>query len=155
VAGRWAFGGLCRLEYEFFVFKETPESVAEKNYRGTHADGARLVRLLVIRNSTGSEFYRRLLDSCREMDMPIEGLHEETGPGVMEAAIAVDQALSAADKAALFKTFAKVIAQKSGYMATFMAKVSKDWPGRAATSTSRSSRGRVNRCSTRRASRTR
>jgi glutamine synthetase len=58
--------------------------------------------------------------------MAIEGLHEETGPGVMEAAIAVDSALSAADKAALFKTFAKVIAQKNGYMATFMAKVSKD-----------------------------
>ena len=56
------------------------------------------------------------------MDMAIEGLHEETGPGVMEAAIAVDKALAAADKAALFKTFAKVIAQKNGYMATFMAK---------------------------------
>ena len=42
------------------------------------------------------------------MDFPIEGLHEETGPGVIEAAIGVDGALAAADKAALFKTFAKV-----------------------------------------------
>ena len=47
------------------------------------------------------------------MDFGIEGLHEETGPGVIEAAIAVDKALAAADKAALFKTFAKVLAQRT------------------------------------------
>jgi glutamine synthetase len=72
-----------------------------------------------------------MLDTFREMDIGIEGLHEETGPGVMEAAITVDKALSAADKAALFKTFAKVVAQKHGLMATFMAKWSKDWPGQS------------------------
>jgi glutamine synthetase len=85
----------------------------------------------VIRNSAGSDFYRTLLDTFREMDIGIESLHEETGPGVMEAAITVDQALSAADKAALFKTFSKVVAQKNGLMATFMAKWSKDWPGQS------------------------
>ena len=44
---------------------------------------------------------------------------------------AVDAALAAADKAALFKTFAKVIAQRRGLMATFMAKWSKDYPGQS------------------------
>jgi glutamine synthetase len=85
----------------------------------------------VIRNSAGSDFYRALLDGCRAMNLAIEGLHEETGPGVLEAAIAYDTALSAADKAALFKTFAKVIAQKHGLLATFMAKWSRDWPGQS------------------------
>ena len=42
-----------------------------------------------------------------------------------------DNALAAADKAALFKTFAKVHAQRQGLMATFMAKWSKDWPGQS------------------------
>ncbi len=65
------------------------------------------------------------------MDMAIEGLHTETGPGVLEAAIGVDEALNAADKAVLFKTFTKVIAQRRGLMATFMAKWSKDWPGQS------------------------
>ena len=85
----------------------------------------------VLRNSAGSVFYRALLDTCREMDMAIEGLHEETGPGVLEAAIAFDKALASADKAALFKTFAKVVAQNHGYMATFMAKWNKDLPGQS------------------------
>src|SRR3712207_8703508 len=48
----------------------------------------------------------------------LEGLHTETGPGVLEAAITVDEALRAADKAVLFKTFTKVIAQRRGLMAT-------------------------------------
>ena len=42
-----------------------------------------------------------------------------------------DEALAAADKAALFKTFTKVLAQRHGWMATFMAKWSKDWPGQS------------------------
>ena len=65
------------------------------------------------------------------MDFGIEGLHEETGPGGIEAAITVDKAIAAADKAALFKTFTKVLAQRNNMMATFMAKWSRDWPGQS------------------------
>jgi len=65
------------------------------------------------------------------MDFPIEGLHTETGPGVLEAAIQVDEGLAAADKAALFKTFTKIFAQRNDLMATFMAKWSMDWPGQS------------------------
>jgi glutamine synthetase len=119
------------FEYEFFVFQETPESVRAKHYRDLTPMAPGWFGYSVICNSVGSDFYRLLLDHCREMDMSIEGLHEETGPGVMEAAIGVDGSLAAADKAALFKTFAKVIAQQNGYMATFMAKWSKDWPGQS------------------------
>ena len=46
------------------------------------------------------------------MRFPLEGLHTETGPGVLEAAIAVDRTLEAADKGALFKTMLKVLAQR-------------------------------------------
>ena len=119
------------FEYEFFVFQETPESVRAKHYRDLTPMAPGWFGYSVIRNSAGSDFYRRLLEDCRRMDMAIEGLHEETGPGVMEAAIAVDTALSSADKAALFKTFAKIIAQKHGLLATFMAKWSRDVPGQS------------------------
>ena len=37
----------------------------------------------------------------------------------------------AADKAVLFKTFTKVLAQRRGLMATFMAKWSNNWPGQS------------------------
>jgi Glutamine synthetase len=125
------FEAYAGFEYEFFVFRETPESVRAKGYRNLTPMAPGWFGYSVIRNSTGSDFYRVLLDSCRRMDMAIEGLHEETGPGVIEAAIAYDQALAAADKAALFKTFVKVIAQQHGLMATFMAKCAQDWPGQS------------------------
>jgi glutamine synthetase len=119
------------FEYELFVFRETPESVRAKHYRDLTPMAPGWFGYSVIRNSAASDFYRALLDNCREMDFAIEGLHEETGPGVLEAAIAYDRALASADKAALFKTFAKVIAQRHGLMATFMAKWSKDLPGQS------------------------
>jgi glutamine synthetase len=65
------------------------------------------------------------------MRIELEGLHTETGPGVIEAAIRVDDALEAADKAALFKTIVKILYQRRGWMATFMAKWSNDWPGQS------------------------
>jgi glutamine synthetase len=119
------------FEYEFFVFDETPDSVRAKHYRDLKPIAPDYFGYSVIRNSVWSDLYRDLLESCERMDLPIEGLHEETGPGVMEAALAADDGLAAADKAALFKTFAKVIAQRRGLMATFMAKWSADWPGQS------------------------
>jgi glutamine synthetase len=125
------YAAYAGFEYEFFVFRETPESIRAKQYRDPTPMAPGWFGYSVLRNSAGSDFYRVLLDQCREMDMTIEGLHEETGPGVLEAAIAFDQALASADKAALFKTFAKVIAQKHGLLATFMAKWSPDVPGQS------------------------
>jgi glutamine synthetase len=130
-AKRMGYDVYAGFEYEFFVFKETPDSVREKNFRNLQPIAPDSFGYSVIRNSVWSDFYRSLLAQCETLDLPIEGLHEETGPGVIEAAIGVDSALNAADKAALFKTFAKVIAQRQGLMATFMAKWSKDWPGQS------------------------
>ncbi|HBU96829.1 glutamine synthetase family protein [Thalassospira lucentensis] len=118
-------------EFEFFLFEETPHSVREKNYRNLTNITPGFYGYSMLRNSVHSEFYRDLLELGESMDFPIEGLHTETGPGVLEAAIMHDEALMAADKAALFKTFTKVLAQRAGWMATFMAKWSPDWPGQS------------------------
>jgi len=119
------------FEYEFFVFNETRESIREKHYQGLKPLAPGNFGYSVLRSSVDSDIYQQLLTLSEEMDFPIEGLHEETGPGVLEAAITVDSALNAADKAALFKTFAKIIAQRNGLMATFMAKWSADYPGQS------------------------
>ena len=84
-----------------------------------------------------NDFYRDLIDMTETMDMPIEDCTPRQGPGVLEAALAVDEALAMADKAMLFKCFTKALAQRNGLMATFMAKWSHNRPARAATSTCR------------------
>jgi glutamine synthetase len=118
-------------EFEFFMFRESPDSVREKGYRGLQTLTPGYFGYSVLRSSVHSEFYHALLKLCEDMRFPLEGLHTETGPGVLEAAIQYTDALEAADRGALFKTFTKVLAQRSGYMATFMAKWSKDWPGQS------------------------
>ncbi len=118
-------------EFEFFLFEETPHSVREKNYRDLTNITPGFFGYSMLRASVHSDFYADLLALGHDMDFPIEGLHTETGPGVLEAAIEYSDALEAADRAVLFKTFTKVLAQQRGWMATFMAKWSKDWPGQS------------------------
>lgn len=130
-ANSMGFDPYVGFEYEFFVFNETPESVRAKNYRDLVPLAPGFFGYSVIRNSVHSDFYRQLLETAELMDFGIEGLHEETGAGVMEAAIAFDKAEASADKAALFKTFSKIMAQRQNRMITFMAKWSRDWPGQS------------------------
>ncbi|WP_106419040.1 glutamine synthetase family protein [Salinicola tamaricis] len=119
------------LEYEFFLFQETPESIREKGFRQLKPLTPDMMGYSMLRSSVHGELYHDLLALAETMDFPIEGLHTETGPGVLEAAIGVDDALAAGDKGALFKTFTKVWAQRRGLMATFMAKWSPDYPGQS------------------------
>lgn len=119
------------FEYEFFVFDETPHSVREKNYQNLTPLTPGMFGYSVLRNSTYSDLFNDFMDYCESLDMPLEGLHCETGPGVWEAAIGYDEALKAADKATLFKTFSKVFFQKRELLATFMARWSLDYPGQS------------------------
>jgi glutamine synthetase len=118
-------------EFEFFVFEETPQSIREKGYRNLKTMTPGNFGYSVLRSSVHADLYHDLLDLGQSMRFPIEGLHTETGPGVLEAALCYCDALEAADRAALFKTFAKVAAQRRGVMATFMAKWSNSVPGQS------------------------
>lgn len=122
---------LAAFEYEFFLFNETPHSVREKGYQNLTPFTPGMFGYSLLRNSVDAELYEELLGMCQRMGFSLEGLHTETGPGVWEAAIAVDTALNAADKAVLFKTFVKVWAQRNQLMATFMAKCSNQYPGQS------------------------
>jgi len=137
---------LAATEFELFMFKETPDSVRAKGYRDLTNMTPGFFGYSVLRSSVHSEFYHQLMNMCTQLRVPLEGLHTETGPGVLEAAIQYCEALEAADRGALFKTYTKILAQRNGMMATFMAKWSKDWPGQSGhihTSLTRKSDGKA------------
>ncbi len=117
------------FEYEFFLFDETPQSVRDKNYHNLKSLTPGMFGYSMIRNSTQSDLFQGLMDYFTAFNVEIECLHCETGPGVWEAAIKYDTALSSADKANLFKTFTKVYLQKRDIMATFMARWNTSLPG--------------------------
>lgn len=130
-AEQMGFEAFAALEYEFFIFDETPHSVREKGYRNLKSLTPDNFGYSIIRNTVHSELYHQILEMGERMDFPIEGLHTESGPGVFEAAIRYDTAEAAGDKAALFKTFMKILAQRTNKMATFMAKWSNKYPGQS------------------------
>lgn len=119
------------FEYEFFVFHETPESVRSKNYHALTPFSPGNFGYSVLRAASNSETFLDFMKFCKEFRVELEGLHCETGPGVWEAALKRQPLVESADRAALFKTFAKAFFFQRQAMATFMAKWSMDFPGQS------------------------
>ncbi|HEY8946771.1 MAG TPA: glutamine synthetase family protein [Polyangiaceae bacterium] len=127
--GDAGFAAYASLEYEFFHFKETPESLAQKSYVKPEPLTPGMFGYSVLRMNQNREYVNALMDELLRFKVPLEGLHTETGPGVLEAAILYSDPVEAADRAVLFKTGSKEIAQRFGIMPTFMAKWNPDLPG--------------------------
>ncbi len=116
-------------EFEFFVFSETPHSLREKSFKHLQPIFPGMFGYSWLREGQHRDLLHDLLDTLKQFDIELEGLHTETGPGVFEAAIRYDDALRAADKAALLKTCVKQVAFHHSLSATFMAKFNADLPG--------------------------
>lgn len=117
------------MEFEWFNFAETPQSWKDKRFTNPQPITPGMFGYSLLRTSRNLPFFNALMDEMQAFGIPIEGLHTETGPGVLEAAILYSDALESADRAALFKTGAKEIAARFGIMPTFMAKWNSKLPG--------------------------
>lgn len=116
-------------EFEYFIFRETPESLREKGFSNLTPLTPGMFGYSWLRSSANHELVHAIMDGCRAFDVPIEGMHTETGPGVYECAIQYDDIRKSADKAALFKTIVKEISSRHGTVACFMAKWNPSLPG--------------------------
>ncbi len=116
-------------EFEWFNFAETPQSANEKQFKNLTPLTPGMFGYSILRSSLHNPFFTDLFEWLRKFNVPLEGLHTETGPGTYEAAIAYAEMVEAADRAVLFKTAVKEIAYKHHIMATFMAKISEHLPG--------------------------
>lgn len=117
------------VELEFTLFRETPMSVIEKGFKNLAITTPYKTYYVLQRQSVWSEFYNAIMDACRALAIPIDTMHEEMGPGFMEATIAYGAGVRVPDNAALFKTYAKAVAQRRGLMMTFMARWSNGADG--------------------------
>lgn len=116
-------------EFEWFSFAETPQSVNDKQFKNLQPLSPGSFGYSILRTSLNNPFFTELFEQLTKFNIPIEGLHTETGHGSFEAAIAHATALEAGDRAVLFKTSVKEIAYKYKIMATFMAKINENMPG--------------------------
>lgn len=123
------YAATMAVEFEFFIYDENAWSLDEKTHKKAQPLTPGMFGYSWLRTSQAASLVHELIDSMKDFDIAIEGFHTETGPGVFEAAIRYDDALTAADKAALFKTAAKEICHRHGLVASFMAKPSNTLPG--------------------------
>jgi len=117
------------IEYEWFNFEETPQSLAAKKHSSPQPITPGMFGYSILRSTYDQPYFATLFDELAAFNVPLEGLHTETGPGVFEAAIAKADALEAADRGVLFKTAVKEIAYRYGIMPSFMAKWDTTLPG--------------------------
>ena len=128
-ANNAGFSPVFAQEFEWFNFAETPDSAHEKQFRDLKPLTPGMFGYSILRSTLKNPFFSDLFDLLKKFNVPIEGLHTETGPGTIEAAIAHSGLLEAGDRAVLFKTAVKEIAYKHNIMATFMAKINENLPG--------------------------
>ncbi|HTB23642.1 MAG TPA: glutamine synthetase family protein [bacterium] len=128
-ASRAGYQASVGMEFEWFNFKETPQSLAAKDHQRPEPITPGMFGYSLLRAGLNRPYFNALMDELPAFGVPLEGLHTETGPGVFEAAILYCGALEAADRAVLFKTAAKEIAYRFGILPSFMAKWSSQLPG--------------------------
>lgn len=116
-------------EYEWFNFRETPQTLNEKNFNNLTPLTPGMFGYSVLKTSQNSDFFNDLFNQLNAFGVPLEGLHTETGDGVYEAAIEYTDILEAADRSVLFKTGVKEIAYRHEIIACFMAKWNNSLPG--------------------------
>jgi glutamine synthetase len=117
------------IELEFTLFNETAKTVSEKNYTNLEPATHQKSYELIQRQSAQTDFYGAVMDACEALSIPIESFHEEMGAGFMEVALRYGINASVPEKALLFRTFCKVVAERQSKLATFMARWSDDADG--------------------------
>jgi glutamine synthetase len=128
-AGEDGYSPVFSQEFEWYNFAETPKTAADKDFKDLTPLTPGMFGYSILRSSLENPYFSDLFDLLNKFNIPLEGLHTETGPGTYEAAIRYADILEAADRAILFKTAVKEIAYRHGVMATFMAKVNENLPG--------------------------
>lgn len=123
------FIAFCSQEFEWFNLLDNSSELYAGKFRDIKPITNGMFGYSVLRASQKSAFFHDLFDLLKKFDVPLEGLHTETGPGVYEAAIMYSGILEAADRAVLFKSGVKEIGFRHGVLPTFMAKFSESLPG--------------------------
>ncbi|SIR43220.1 L-glutamine synthetase [Rhizobium sp. RU20A] len=125
------FDVFSAFEFEFFVFDETAETMKAKDYRDlTHfAQGNRTYSLQT--SALHGDLLEGLEETMGVMDVHLDAIHTELGPGCFEAPLVYAGGIKAADDALLFKNFARSYFARNDLTVSFMSKLSPSLSGQS------------------------
>lgn len=117
------------LEYEWFNFLESSNQLYQKGFNNLTPVNYGNFGYSHLRLSQNSDYCHDLIEKLAAVNIDIEGLHTETGPGAYEIALKYQEALKMADSAILFKSIVKEVSNNFGITPTFMAKIDQNIAG--------------------------
>jgi glutamine synthetase len=119
----------CGSELEFFLFRDSYEEAAAKDYTGLEPH-SRVIQDYHLLQTTRDEYLIRSIRNAMDAaSVPVEFSKGEAGRGQHEINLEYADALEMADRHVIYKNGAKEIASLAGRSITFMAKYSMDEVG--------------------------
>ena len=108
------------MELEYTLFDETSESARAKGYRNLKTATMHASHDLILYQVVQTEWYEAIAAICEPLGIDLAKMHEEIGPGFMEACIGAGEGLEPADQLVLLKNFIRALAMRQGRSVTFM-----------------------------------
>jgi glutamine synthetase len=128
-AAERGYTAMGATELELYVFKDSYESAAQKNYVALEPIG-RLIEDYHILQGTKEEFLIGAIRHHLERSgVPVESSKGEWGPGQQEIGLRYAELVEMADRHVIYKHAAKEIAWSKGHAVTFMAKWDERYAG--------------------------
>lgn len=117
------------FEFEFNLFAESRAQMAERGFTNPKSFAPENRTYSLQTAAVYGDLIEGLKDTMTRLDVPLDALHSELGPGFFEAPLTYSKGLRGADNAAIFKNFARAYFARNGIVAGFMAKLSQSLPG--------------------------
>lgn len=120
---------LMATELEFYVLRQTYEELHATHFAELKPVGWYNEDYQLLQATKAEPLHRRLRNEMTAAGIPVEFSKGEASPGQHEVNISYTDALTSADRAAIFKHGAKEIAHLEHLALTFMSKPDQNWTG--------------------------
>jgi glutamine synthetase len=117
------FSAMAASELEYYLFRDSYRSAAQKGYAGLEAAGWYIEDYHALQGTRVEDFNGAVRRHLKASGIPIENSKGEWGLGQHELNVRYADILTMADRHAIYKQCLKEIADQMGISVTFMAKV--------------------------------
>jgi glutamine synthetase len=117
---------MCGSELEFFLFRESFEDAEALDFSGLTPHSAVIEDYHILQTTRDEYLIRQIRNGMDAAGIPVEFSKGEAGRGQHEINLRYADAVTMADRHAIYKNGAKEIAALNGRAITFMAKYSMD-----------------------------
>jgi glutamine synthetase len=128
-AAQMGYTIMAGSELEFFLFKDSYEEAARKQYVGLQTFGWYIEDYHILQGTKEEEVVGAIRHHLQQSGIPVEFSKGEWGPGQHEINLRYADVLEMADRHVIYKHAAKEIAWQKGVSITFMAKWDERYAG--------------------------